>query len=81
MGGVVGATIASEFAIDYRLNITLDFSNRTGDLSGQHDAYPSYSVFVGSKQVYGYLQTSPQSLGALALLPLGGIQPYVSFDW
>ncbi len=80
MGGV-GATIASEFAIDYTLNITLNFCARTGELSGQHDGYPSYSVFVGSQSVYDYQQTSSQILGALALLPLGGIQPYVSFDW
>jgi hypothetical protein len=45
-------------------------------VSGAHDGFPSYVVFVKGKKVYDFHQTSLP-----ALLPPMDVSPSVNFNW
>ena len=75
IGGVGGAALQS-LVIDYAISVQLNFCSRTGSVSGAHDGFPSYVVFVKGKKVYDFQQTILP-----ALLPPMDVSPSVNFNW
>jgi hypothetical protein len=88
-GGLAIGEILANLGIDYDISVTVDFSNRTGQIIGAHDGYPSYTIHVYgkhiSKEVYNFQQTTHIRLGfnvgILKLLPPMDISPSGSFTW
>jgi hypothetical protein len=88
-GGLPLSYLLANMAIDYDVSVTVNFSARTGTISGAHDGYPSYMIHVYtthvSEKVYDFPQTTdmigPVNIGILKLLPPMDISPSGSFTW
>jgi hypothetical protein len=83
--GIPVGVLLENMAIDYDVTVSVDFSNRTGTITGAHDGYPSYMVFVNVPKVYDFPQTTNVvlgvNLGILKLLPPMDISPNATFTW
>ena len=71
------ATLPSSFDIDYNLNINFDFRIKMGSLTGTHDKYPSYKVFINGKSIYDFNQTGTPA----GLYGVGNIKTDVNFNF
>lgn len=52
--------------ISYAISLTMDFSGMTYQLTGEHDGFPNYEIYVNRQRIH-YFEHDPSPLAPLAL--------------
>lgn len=79
--GLGPGILGSQLRIDYTIEVTLNSCSHTGTVGGNRDGYPSYMVFVNSKNVYDFAQKGPPNIGTIHLIPPMEVLVDASFSW